>query len=67
MINKILDNKTTYEENSANEENTQKYFYDKRKSIEPIIKKKILIRKDLSYKTMNKFSFKNWKSSIFNQ
>ena len=67
LINKILDNKTTYEENSANEENTQKYFYDKRRSIEPIVKKKILIRKDLSYKTINKFSFKNWKSSIFNQ
>ena len=67
IINNISGNKTQNEENSLIQENIQKYFYNKRRTINPIRKNNSLIKKDISFNSIKKLSFQGLKSSIFNK
>ncbi len=67
IINNISGNKTQNEENSLIQENIQKYFYNKRRTINPIRKNNSLIKKDISFNSIKKLSFPGLKSSIFNK
>ena len=67
IINNISGKKTQNEENSLIQENIQKYFYNKRRTINPIRKNYSLIKKDISFNSIKKLSFQGLKSSIFNK
>ena len=67
LINKVMENQSKNDESTSKEENIQKYIFNEKEKIQPIIKHKTFIKKKLSITGRKIYSQKDLRSSIFNK